>query len=150
MRINLYAQNRHVIIVDGVTLQGFKEGDFIQFKLDGNSASRTHGGDGPSMNLSTAQGGQLTIGLNPTSPAIGPLYQLREQQRRNPRLFSIQVITGVEEIISAQGCAFGELPQFSTGGEKMQGRDFVIEALQIDLDTSAVEAISGGALGGII
>ena len=108
MRINLYGQTRHLIIVDGVPLSGFKEGDHIQIKLDGNAATRTHGGDGPSMNLSAPQGGQITLGLNPTSPAIGTLYTIRQQQARNPRLFSIQVVTGVEEFISAGGCAFGE------------------------------------------
>src|SRR5690242_10865181 len=111
MRINLYGQNRHLLVVDGVRVTGFKEGDFIQVKMDGNSASRTHGGDGPSMNISTAQGGQITFGINPTSPAIGTLYQLRDQQRSNPRLFSTQLITGVEEVIQASGCAWGELPQ---------------------------------------
>lgn len=145
-RINLYAQNRHVLIIDGVPISGFKEGDWMQIKLDGNSATRTKGGDGPSMNLSTPQGGQLTFGLNPTSPAIGIMYKLREQQAKNPRLFSVQLVTGVEEIISAAGCAWGELPQFATGGDRMQGRDFLIEALQINSDFSDVEPIEGGLI----
>lgn len=143
MRINLYSQNRHIVIWDGIPLQGFKEGDFIQIKQDGNAATRTHGGDGPSMNLSVSQGGSITLGLNPTSPLIGTLYALRDQQASNPRLFSIQVVTGVEEIISATGCAYGELPSFSTGGDKMQGRDFLAEALIIKMDQSAVEKLSG-------
>jgi hypothetical protein len=149
-RINLYGQNRHVLVLDGVPISGFKDGDWIQIKDEGNAATRTHGGDGPSMNLSTYQGGQITFGLNPTSPVLGPLYALRNQQKNNPRLFSIQLITGVEEVISAAGCAFGELPQFATGGDKMSGRDILIEALQITLDTSATEAISGGLLGGLV
>jgi hypothetical protein len=135
--------------VDGFLLSGFKEGDFIQVKVDGNAMARTHGGDGPSMNISTDQGGQITIGLNPTSPAMGPLTQLRNQQKRNPRLFSIQVISGVEELISASGCGFGELPQFSTGGPTQQGRDFLFECLQIDLDVALLAPVDGGLLGGV-
>lgn len=149
-RISLYAQNRHTLILDGVPIQGFGEGDFIDIKQDGNAAERTLGADGPSMNLSTEQGGTLTIGLKPTSPAIGTMYALRKQQSRNPRLFSIVLISGVEEIISAGGCGFGDMPQFSTGGPTMQTRQFLIQSLKIDMDESAVEAIEGGILGGLI
>jgi hypothetical protein len=150
VRINLYAQNRNTLVIDGVVCNGFKEGDWMQIKKEGNAATRTHGGDGPSMNLSTDQGGQLTFGFNPTSPVLGIIYQLREQQKSAPRLFSVQLITGVEEVISCVGCAYGEMPQFTSGGDKMTGRDIMIEALEINLDTSAVEAISGSALGGLV
>jgi len=150
MRVNLYAQNRHTLVVDGVPIQGFAEGDFLSVKLDGNAAERSQGADGPSMSLSTAQGGNITMSLQPTSPALGAMYALRDQQARDPRMFSIVLISGVEELINAGGCAFGDLPQFLTGGPTMQPRQFSIEALKIALDTSGVEAISGGLLGGLI
>ena len=145
-RINLYAQNRHTLIVDGVAIQGFAEGDFLSVKQDGNAAARTQGADGPSMNISSAQGGNITIELQPTSPALGQLYALREQQLREPRMFSIVLVSGVDETINAAGCAFGEQPQFSTGGPTMQGRQFSIEALQIKMDTSETGAVDGGLL----
>lgn len=150
MRINLYAQNRHAIIVDGVPLSNFAEGDFLQVKLDGNAASRTQGGDGPGMNISAEQGGQITISLMPTSQALGMLYGLRDQQKRNPRMFSLVLTSGVEELITASGCAFGDLPQFSTGGPTMQPRQFMLECLEIKLDTSGVETIAGGFVGGLL
>jgi hypothetical protein len=149
-RVNLYGQNQHVVLVDGVPLNGFAEGDFLQVKLDGNAAVRTHGGDGPSMNLSTAQGGQVTIGLLPTSPSIGPLYAVRDSQANNPRLFSVQVISGVEEIMIFTGCAFGDTPQFQTGGPTMQPRQFVIEFLTGVMDTSVASPVTSGLLGGLI
>lgn len=147
MRINLYAQNRHVLIVDGVPLAGFAEGDHIRVKLDGNAAQRTQGGDGPSMNITTEQGGMISIGLLPTSPALGTLYEIRDAQKRNPRMFSVVLLTGVEEVINAAGCAFGDLPEFQTGGPSQQPRQFNLECLEIKLDTSAVEAIAGGFAG---
>jgi len=150
MRINLYAQGRHVLIIDGVPCTGFAEGDHIQVKLDGNAANRSQGGDGPAMNLSVAQGGKFTCSLQPTSPVLGILYALRDEQMSNPRLFSLVLMTGVEEVITATGCAFGDLAQFVTGGPTMQPRQFDIEALEIVLDTAAVEAIAGGLLGGLI
>ena len=149
MRVNLYAQNRHTLIIDGVPITDFAEGDWMQVKVDGNAASRTHGGDGPAMNLSTAQGGQITISLKPTSPALGTLYETRDAQS-TPRMFGIVLMTGVEEVITAAGCAFGDLPQFQTGGPTMQPRQFHFECLQVQMDTSAVEAIAGGFVGGLI
>jgi hypothetical protein len=150
MRVNLYSQARHVLIIDGVPMEGFAEGDHMQIKLDGNAAARTMGGDGPAMNISVAQGGKLTLSLQPVSPVLGTLYALREEQQANPRLFSVVLMTGVEEVITASGCAFGDLPQFATGGPTQQARQFDIEALEIKLDTSAVETIAGGFLGGIL
>lgn len=150
MRINLYAQNRHTVVFDGVPLQGFAEGDFLNVKLDGNAAERSQGADGPSMSLSTAQGGNITLSLQPTSPSLGAIYAIRDQQAHDPRMFSIVLISGVEELINASNCAFGDLPQFTTGGPTMQPRQFSVEALKIKLDTSGVEAISGGFVGGLI
>ena len=150
MRINLYAQNLHVVIFDGVPISNFADGDFLQVKVDGNAATRTQGGDGPAMNISTAQGGQLTLQIQPTSPALGTLVAKRDQQQNNPRLFTVQLVTGVDEVIFASGCAFGELPQWQTGGPAMSARQFVIESLRIQLDPSGVEAVAGGILGGLL
>ena len=151
MRMNLYGQGRHIVVVDGIPLTGFAEGDFISIKADGNAAQRTQGGDGPAMNLTVAQGGQVTLSLLPTSPAIGLMYQIRGAQLVNPRLFNVVVMTGVDEVITAAGCAFGDLPQLATGGPTMQARQFVFEALKIIFDPASVEAIIGGAvLGGVL
>ena len=149
-RINLYAQNRHTVVVDGVPLSGFAEGDYIEIDLEGNAAARSLGGDGPSMNLSVAQGGKISISLMPTSPALGTMYGIRDVQSISPRLFSVAVMTGVEEVIVAEGCAFGKLPSFQTGGPTMQARKFDIEALRIKMDTSGVESIAGSYVGGLI
>jgi len=146
MRVNLYSQNRHIVVIDGIPIQGFAEGDYMQIKVDGNAAEITKGGDGPAMNISTQQGGEITIALQPTSPALGTLYALREEQANNPRLITISLVTGVEEIITASGCAFADMPQFQTGGPTMQGRQFPLKALKIRLDNSAVEAVVGGLL----
>jgi hypothetical protein len=143
MRLNLYQQQINTVVVDGVPLSGFYEGDWMEIKVDGNAAERTKGGDGPSMNLSTKQGGQITINLVPTSPVLGDLYAIRNLQAVNPTLFGIVLYTGVQELITAAGCAFGDLPQFTTGGPKQAGRKFVFECLQILMDTSSVESILG-------
>ena len=146
-RINLYAQDRHTVIVDGVMLSGFSEGDHIEVDVEGNAAARSLGGDGPAMNLSVKQGGKISVSLLPTSPALGQMYGIRDVQALTPRMFTVSVMTGVEEVITASGCGFGKLPAFTTGGEKMQPRKFDIECLVINMDISAVEAIAGSFFG---
>ena len=150
MRQNIYFQNSHTLIIDGIPITGFAEGDFMQVKLDGASATRSHGADGPAMNISVDQGGKLTISLLPISPALGLLYGLRETQKNAPRLFTVVLMTGVQEFISASGCAMGDLPQFQSGGPNMQPRTFEIECLKIKLDTSAIESVAGGLIGGLL
>jgi hypothetical protein len=150
MRLNLYAQGRHTLIIAGVPISGFGEGDWIEIKIDGNAAERSKGGDGPAMNISVPQGGKITVGLLPTSPALGTMYEIRALQASNPILFPISLMTGTEEVITASGCAFGDLPQFATGAEKMQTRKFDFEALQITPDFASVESILGSVAGGLV
>ena len=122
----------------------------MSIKVEGNAAERSKGGDGPGMNLSVAQGGLLTISLLPTSPALGVLYGIRNMQAVNPMLFGVVLMTGVQELIVAAGCAFGELPEFTTGGPKMAPRKFPIEALSVLLDTSNVESILGSVAASLL
>jgi len=142
MRIPLYNQSLNAVVVDGVQISGFMEGDWMEIKPEGNAADRTKGGDGPSMNVAVAQGGTVTISLMPTSPALGALYALRQLQQAAPTLFSIVIQTGVQELIAAAGCAFGEMPQFTTGGPKMTARKFLFECLQIPMDLSGVASLA--------
>ena len=149
MRTNLYAQNRHIVIVDGQHWTGFADGDYLNIEAHGNAATRTEGGDGPSMNLSAAQGATITIGLMPTSPSLGLAYETREAQIKKPRFVNIQLITGTEEVISAAGCMFAKLPAARTGGPAQSARQFVFEALELKLDMSITEPISGGLIGSV-
>lgn len=157
MRINLYAQNKHAMVIDGITIAGFAEGDWLQVKLDGNSVQRKVAADGALMNFTGRQGGTITVSLMPTSPALGKLLVLRNRQdslvsgrNKSSKLFGISLVTGVNEDITAAGCAFGELPEFSTGGTTMQARKFVFECLSINLDGSDMKPLSSGFLGGLI
>ncbi len=150
MRSTIYLQNIHTVVVLGVPLSGFAEGDWMEVKVDGNAAERTKGGDGPAMNISTAQGGTITISLLPTSPAIGTLLALRNTQAIRPSLGSISLLTGVRETITAAGCAFGDLDSFATGGEKMSPRKFKFECQKISLDTTSVESIVGSVVGSLL
>ena len=149
MRLNLYGQGRHSLLIDGIPVGGYADGDWLSVKENGNAGEITEGGDGPSMNLSVSQGGLITIGLFPTSKALGSIYGIRDKQRKTPRMFSILLYSGVDELIQASGCAFADLPQWASGGPKQTGRQFAFACLSIKQDTSAVEALVGGFVGGL-
>lgn len=140
-RKSFYLQNAHTVILNGIPISGFAEGDFITVKADGNAMEITKGGDGPSANFSTAQGGEISLHLLPTSPVIGIVYKLRDAQKKNPDLFSVIVMTGVLEVIKASGCGFADLPQFGTGGPTQQARQFPMKALDIQMDGSVVDSV---------
>ena len=146
MRLPLYSQNLHTLIIDGFPITGFADGDWLSVKIDGGGVTRTQGSQGPVLNRVAPQGGQITVNLLPTSRALGDVLGIREDVFSNHRLFNVALITGVEEIITASGCAFADMPQFQTGGPTMQGRQFPLKALKIRLDNSAVEAVVGGLL----
>lgn len=140
---NIYLQNRHTLVIAGIPVFGFAEGDFMSVKLEGAAAARTKGGDGPAMNISTDQGGQIRISLLPTSPVLGAMYAIRDSQKTIPALFSVVLMSGVGELIAASGCGMGEPADAKSGGPTMQAREFVFEALKIKMDTSPTTPVAG-------
>lgn len=139
MRRRIYVQQDHSMVIDGVQITGFAEGDWLEIECEGNCVVRTEAADGADMNMIKGQGGRLTFGLLPTSKALGKVNFIRADVIANPRLFNVALLTGVREIIYASGCGFGKLPAFQTGGEVQQPRFYVIECIELDLDTSDVE-----------
>ena len=71
MRSNFYAQANTTLLVNGINVGGLAEGDCIRIKADGGAAIRTKGADGPSLSISSFQGGTMEFDLKPTSPALG-------------------------------------------------------------------------------
>jgi hypothetical protein len=145
MRKNLYLQANNTLVIDGISVSGFMEGDCMTIDDEGNAAQRTLGASGASMSISAYAGGKFSVILKPTSGALGKLYKLREDQKRasNRRLISITLFTGVDETISIRGAAFAKLPAISTGGEKEAARQFDFEYLEAVFDKSDVESILG-------
>ena len=145
MRKNLYLQANNTLVIDGVSITDFMEGDCITIDDEGNAAQRTLGASGPSMSISAYAGGKFSVILKATGAANGKLYAIREDQQRasNRRLLSISLFTGVDETIKITGAAFAKLPAFSTGGEKEGPRQFDFEYLKLELDKSDVESVDG-------
>lgn len=150
MRLPLYSQNLHTLIIDGFPITGFADGDWLSVKIDGGGVTRTQGSQGPVLNRVAPQGGQITVNLLPTSRALGDVLGIREDVFSNHRLFNVALITGVEEIITALGCGFGDMPEWGSGGAVMGPRGFVLECTEIKLDASGVKNLPGGLFGGLV
>lgn len=150
MRLPLYSQNLHTLVIDSFPITGFADGDWLSIKVDGGGVVRSQGATGPVLNRVAPQGGQIIVNLLPTSPALGDLLGLWKDAQAAPRLFNLSLITGVEEILVAKGCGFGDMPEFRTGGLVMSPRGFVIEFTEIVLDSSGVKKSPLSIFGGLI
>jgi len=128
----IYLQAYHIVVVDGIPITGFGEDDYISIKYDGGGAEIISGADGPAMRYLVKSGGQIGLSVLPTGKAFFDLAVLRSTQfsSSDRRLFSVVIMSGVEEVFSFAGCAFGDLPEFKTGGPRMSSRAFVINFLQ--------------------
>lgn len=150
MRINLYHQGLHTLVLNGFPITGFSEGDWLEVKVDGGYAEKTQGHAGPVLNWVAEQGGTIQISLNPTSKALGDVIGTRNEAVKSFFLFNIELLTGTQETLNAAGCAFAELPSWRSGGERSGQRQFLINCGKIVLDDSQVKPIQGGMLGGLI
>ena len=132
---DIYLQKGHTLIINGVNISGFAEGDCIRVQPEGNAAIKTKGADGPSLSISTYQGGKLEFDLKPTSPARSIVWGLWRAQSSASGLtgpYTVVLLTGVDEIITVAGL-FGEIPQFSMGGPQMQPRKFPMECTVLEI-----------------
>lgn len=149
MRLPLYSQNLHTLIIDGFPVTGFADGDWLGVKIDGGGVTRTQGSYGPVLNRVASQGGQIVIGLLPISPALGELLSLRTEVRTAARLFNMSMITGTEEIFSAMGCGFGDISEWRMGGPVMAPREFIIECIKLRWTEGGIKS-QNGILGGLV
>lgn len=134
-RTEYYSQNNHSLVIDGIAIEDFDEGDdVIAFEPIGDGSSVTRGLDKNKTSFASPRPGQLTIRLKPTSPSLARLNELvRSGESGNPRLFDVQVTTGVRDVLTLTGCSINE-NGWTTGGPTMQGRPYVIVAENYTLD----------------
>lgn len=158
-----------MLIIDGITFSQFGEGDFIQIAERGNEAIPVIGADGVSYNFTKSQGGEIIIGLMPVSKpkasflgmsflsaavadktCLDELYLLRYYQGVSQiKYFNMLFMSGVNEVFSALGCSFGELPSYSTGGTVLSAREFRINYTTLNMELGSGQ-IEQGLLGGLL
>jgi hypothetical protein len=130
----LYSQASHSVIVDGLAIEDFGDGDdAIAFEIIGDAATVTRGLDTNKPSAGGRRPGNLRVRLKPTSPSIERLEELaRQQDNGNPRTFRVTVVTGVSDVLSLRGCLI-QAAGFNTGGPVMQLREYTFVGSEYDL-----------------
>lgn len=104
--IYLGRKNGYVLIIDGSSIDKFSSRDELRFKEDGGVATRQSGAAGPSMSISTSQGGDITFKLQNNSILSINLFELNQRQKENPRMFNIVILNNGNKIFNFKECAF--------------------------------------------
>lgn len=122
--IAVYDANEVNVIIDGVVITGFADGDFVKFAKDEDIVIphvSAKGDVGVAINHHGT--GKITITLNQTSSAIEPLMAIARERR----MVSAWVISNntVKEKAGGTQAQFIKIPEGSFGRE-ITNREFVI------------------------
>lgn len=135
-----YSQAEHSVVIaasDGSftrSLRDFAEGDdVIGIEPTGDRVALSQGLDKSIVSFSSTDGGQVSIKLKPTSPDIGFLNKLFNNQRRSPILLDITISTGVRDVVTLKECGIMK-DAFTTGGPTAQPRGFTFIGAKLDYD----------------
>ncbi len=131
-RLTYYNQNTHSVIIQGVSIRDFYEGeDVIAWEPQGDLITATRGLDRNAISVGSGRPGALTLRLKPTSRSIIFLQELAEIGG-NFRLVGALVTTGVEDVLALIDAAVEDMG-FQTGGPTMQARVFKLTAANYTL-----------------
>jgi hypothetical protein len=114
-----YNQQTTSVLIDGVAIQDFFEGASIVFVVDGGEVDKTHGTDGPAVNLATDQGATCKFTLRETSRSRQFLADLRRRQSNGGSGVTVVLLTGAEVVQTMQGAYLSNPGELSTGDKKM-------------------------------
>ncbi|MBL4769536.1 MAG: hypothetical protein JKY94_17820 [Rhodobacteraceae bacterium] len=133
MAQEFYDQAAHSVLIDGVLIEDFFEGEgTIAFAPVGDLITQNRGLDGNALSLGSRRPGDLTIMLKPTSPSLAFLNGILTAQANGaPSLFNVTVTLGVQDVLSLTGCLLQD-SEVSSGGPTMEARPFVVKASNYD------------------
>ena len=139
-RLEFYDQNQHSVIVDGLAIEDFHDGeDAIAFAPEGQLVGGSRGLDRNRISLGSPRMGTLTLRLKPTSPSIDFLNELANLAGQGQaRLFDCVISTGVADVLSMVNCAAIDT-DYQTGGPNMQTRTFEIMCENYEISLANAE-----------
>jgi len=128
-RSQFYDQNSHSVIINGIVMRDFYEGeDVISFEPQGDNIVVTRGLDNNAISFGSPRPGILTLKFKPTSPSLQFLFELSQLAHVGvPILSQALVTTGVDDTLTLFNCAVSDT-SFQTGGPTMQARTFTLTA----------------------
>jgi hypothetical protein len=125
-----YNQQSTSLIIDGVTIQDFFEGSSINFIVDGGEVEKTHGTDGPAINVATDQGATCKFTLRESSRSRQFLADLRRRQISGGPGVTVILTTGVEVREVMIGAFLSNPGELSTGDKKMGSVQYTLTSAE--------------------
>lgn len=133
MTVKNYNQALVTVLADGVPQLGINEGDAIRVIPNAESSALTTGVYETSTSFSTDNSGTFEIDYKPGSLSLIQLKRLhRNQKTFRARIFDIELITGVGDPVSLQGCSIMDIGTTTTAGKVMQPRTVVFNVQKVD------------------
>ena len=132
-----YNQKGQAMIIGGVPLEDYGDGDSVRVVRGGEIGSFTKGLDGAKPNIANDETCTFEVDLKPTSPSNDYLASLlKRQQAASPEFLNLtgQVIDGTGVIHSASIGIMIAAADVSTGGPAMANRTWRIGFASLNQD----------------
>lgn len=120
------------VILDGVQVVDFMDGDAIRITPSSEGSSIERGLDGAVTTFSTDMAGTLELDLKGTSRTLDQINLLwLAQKTAAARLFNVQIITSALEPIRCEGCSISSPGAIATGGRTASARTVVLNVQRV-------------------
>ena len=129
-----YNQAEVTVIWDGIPLRGLADGDSVEVADEGGEVEKTHGTDGPGVNIATRQGGYVKVKLREDSvsqPIVQATRATQEFSLSGDAGITVQIVGGTS-VLHTLINAFVSVPgALSTGGPKMGSQEYKAVGTQL-------------------
>lgn len=127
-----FNQSQCTVILDGVPVEQFSDGDAIRVKRTTEGSTIERGIDGATTTFSTDKSGTVELDLKGVSITLDQINFLAMAQRTGfAREFSMQIVTSALEPIRCEGCSIAHAGDTSTGGRSSSPRTVTINVRKI-------------------
>ena len=120
------------VILDGVQVRDFMDGDAIRVNPSTEGSSLEVGMDNAVTTFSTDMSGTLELDLKGTSLTLDRINLMwLAQKTAAARLFNVQIVTSALEPIRCEGCSISSPGAIATGGRSASARTVVLNVQRI-------------------
>ncbi len=137
-----YSQKNTTITIDGVIISGYMDGASVVVTHDGGEVDKTHGTDGPGINLATNQGMTIQFTLRENSTSREFLRALRIRQENGGDGVTCVVRTGVDVMHIMPFAYISHPGPLNTGDKKMGGIQYTLMSESDDVSNLASDFVN--------
>lgn len=120
------------VILDGVEVSGYMDGDSIRVNMSTEGSSIEKGLDSATTTFTTDMSGTVELDLKGVSPNLDQITALwLAQKTAAAREFSIQIMTSAAEVVRCEGCSISSPGNIATGSRTASARTVVMNSRRI-------------------